>query len=159
MNQRKPRAYLIYTAAMQLILLTICSAAYAELGGGIATVAGDAAKIKSAVRKTDAASYSIHNMTDAHGTAIKEYLSSGGVVFAVSWKGKRQPDLQQLLGTYYTRYSESARVKRSTYKGRRNGISITQSDFVIRVRGHMGFSAGTAYLPDKVPAGIDISSL
>jgi hypothetical protein len=86
------------------------------------------------------------------GATVREYVS-GGKVFAVAWQGTARPDLQQLLGPYYTRAMELVRADKLKRPGR-HPISIHQSDIVFQMGGHQRGFVGRAYVPDMVPSAV-----
>jgi hypothetical protein len=92
----------------------------------------------------------VHELQLPGGTQVREYLTAANQVFAIAWRGPSGPDLQQLLGTYFPRYSTAARAL-----GRvRRPVIVEESDLVIRTGGHARAFFGVAYLPRQMPAGI-----
>jgi hypothetical protein len=86
------------------------------------------------------------------GATVREYVS-GGKVFGVAWQGQARPNLQQLLGPYYTRAMELVRADKIKRPGR-HPISIHQSDMVIQMGGHQRGFTGRAYVPDMMPSAV-----
>ena len=72
--------------------------AQASLGDTVASVQADRVSMKGQVRARSEAGYSVQEITAAGGTVVREFVSPGGVVFAVSWNGPAMPNLQQTLG-------------------------------------------------------------
>jgi hypothetical protein len=132
---------------------------FAELGGSSSSVSTDALKFKSSIKKTQSATYTVHEMTDNYGTVIREYVGPDNTVFAVAWEGKRTPNLSQLFGSYHQRYSSRLSAARADKTVGRNRVSLKNSDMVVQSFGHMGFSKGKAYIPDMVPSGFDVEGL
>lgn len=138
--------------------LAFCSAllmlstlpASAVLGGNANSIASDQAHLQASTRITPGQRYSIHEMRTPAGTTIREFASPDGTVFAVSWQGFA-PDLQQLLGDYFSQYVREAGA--SGQRGR--GVHVETDDLVVETGGHMRFVVGRAYLKSKLPSGVD----
>jgi len=100
--------------------------------------------------------YSIQEIVMS-GSTVKEYVTQDGVIFAVTWRGLSNPDLSQLLGTYYSDYrAEKARVPRK--KGMRFENTET-SQVVVRRAGHMRDLQGQAYDARLFPVGFTVEDL
>src|SRR5690606_41316722 len=83
-----------------LLLALISGTAQAELGGTVTSLQSDQVRMKAVVparRVTTFDAYSVHGRTTTTGLVVREYAGNDGVVFAVSWRGPGQPDLQPLL--------------------------------------------------------------
>lgn len=50
---------------------------------------------------TVAVGYTVRETTLGSGTVVREYVSTAGTVFALSWQGPVTPNLSDLLGTYF----------------------------------------------------------
>lgn len=129
--------------------------AWAALGGTVGTVQADQQHMKGTLRVSAQAGYTLHEIQDASGTSVREFVSPSGTVFAVAWDGPLTPDLHQLLGTYFNRLQQAAQVKRA----RRAPLVIHDEDLVIEAGGHMRSFRGRAYLPQLAPAGVDLQSI
>jgi hypothetical protein len=139
-----------------LALAAAVSPALAGLGGKGASVEADRQHFKARMnRSAVAAGYTTQDLTTDDGTVTREYISSKGTVFAVSWTGPARPDLKQLFGPYYDRF-QAENTKRGP--GRRP-LRADQLDFIMRSGGHSGDFWGFAYLPFETPAGFDLSLL
>lgn len=100
--------------------------------------------------------YSIQEI-ESGGVTLKEYVTADGVVFAVTWRGLSNPNLSQLLGTYYSDYrAEKARVPRQ--KGMRLE-NIRTSQVVVKRAGHMRDLQGQAYDVRLFPEGFTTGDL
>ena len=88
-------------AALGIALLarSVAMPAFAALGEDAASIENDRAQMKGQSRLTSVAGYSVQEIQLPSGTVVREYVSSGGKVFAVSWRGPVIPDLRQTLGT------------------------------------------------------------
>jgi len=100
--------------------------------------------------------YNLHQIQTPTGTAIREYVSPSGKVFAVAWNGPWQPDLRQLLGSHFAEYQQALQ---SSNRKSRGPISIQLPDLVVELSGHMRSFSGRAYLVDQVPAGVSLESI
>ena len=149
-----------YSNTLIVATATICVIAsrtvLASLGGDVTSVESDRAKMKAQEVTASASTlYTIHQMQTENGTTVREFATSAGVVFAVTWKGPYKPDLQQILGTYFQTYQSAPRDKRS---GRSHGI-VEQPDLVVHSAGHLRVFFGTAYLPQLMPTGVTPETL
>lgn len=145
MNLRIPRGLL----ALLLLPLPAC----ASLGGDVTTVQADQAKMQGSLRSTSNNAYTLHEIQTAAGVAVKEYMSTSGKVFAVTWQGPVHPDLRQLLGTYFDAFTQAEQAQRAQRRGR-GPVQIQEQGLVVQVSGHMRAFLGKAYVPQMLPAGV-----
>lgn len=131
--------------------------AQAELGGTIASVENDAARLKGTLRLVAAQAYTQHEIRLATGHVIREYASPDGQVFAVSWEGPTVPDLRQLLGEQYFAEFQQAAAARQRYG--RHPVLIETPEFVFQQTGRLRDFHGRAYLPRSLPPGVDASAI
>jgi hypothetical protein len=61
--------------------------ALAALGGALDSVQADQVHIKGALRVTPSSGFTVHEISTAFGTSVREYSGPGGTVFAVAWDG------------------------------------------------------------------------
>ena len=104
---------------------------------------------------TSDASYTVREASGTDGVTIREYVLPTNVVFAVTWQGPVRPDMNALLGSYFSHFS-------NTGEGRTRGTGplIEHSgDFHIESAGRAGYFFGKAYLPRLVPANVIVSDL
>lgn len=111
--------------------------------------------MKAAVRVTPGATYSVHEIASAHGTVVREFVGSDGKVFAVSWHGPVNPDLRQVLGTYYPQFTEAA----ATAHGSHRQLSITQPGLVVQNSGRVRAFAGRAWVPGMLPQNFSVADI
>jgi hypothetical protein len=131
-------------------------ASHAALGDRAESLPSDQKKMRAASRKVaDRAQYKVHEMEGEAGTVVREYESSDGVIFAVTWEGPVKPDLRQLFGKYFDQYQSA---ERAAHTGHRRAI-VRQPDLVVRSSGHMRAFSGLAYLPQQLPAGVNVDEL
>jgi hypothetical protein len=145
--------------AVVVPLLLLPAPAAASLGGDGSTVDRDRVQMRgSLVRIMRADTHVMQEMRTPSGVVVREYVSSTGTVFAVSWQGAWTPDLQQVLGTYYGRYIQRAQEVQRARRSR-GPVSVQDDDFVIQVGGHQRSFSGVAYLPGRMPAGFNFQSV
>jgi hypothetical protein len=138
-------------AAVWLLAATLApSIALATLGEDSPTVERDVAQLHAQRTVTATTAYSVHELQLPGGTQVREYLTNANRVFAVTWSGPSIPDLQQLLGTYLSRYSAAAQAMGRS----RRPVTVHDSDLVIRTGGHARAFFGVAYLPGQMPSGV-----
>lgn len=123
----------------------------AELGGTVASVENDAAHLKGTLRLTATPTYSLHEIRAATGHVMREYATTDGTVFGVSWAGPTIPDLRQLLGErYFTEFQEAATAHPRYGRG---PLLIETPNLVFQQTGHLRDFHGRAYLPRLLPSG------
>ena len=96
--------------------------------------------------------YIVHEIRAASGYTVREYVSPGGSVFAVSWRGPGGIDLQSLLGTYFEEFRQNAAARSSPAQ---RPLLVSSPSLVFEQSGHMRAIRGRAYLPALLPAGVD----
>ena len=135
-----------------LLILTLgVVPAWAVLGEQEASVSTDRQFLRGQIRDEVHPGYRLHQITDANGAVVREYVSPAGKVFGVSWQGPFVPNLQQLLGTYFTNLQQYAQAQ----TGRRGGPLVIQTDnFVFTSGGHMRWFHGRAYVPSLLPTNL-----
>ena len=133
--------------------------ALAALGEDASTVERDVTHLKAqhgvVPAQASSTAYSVHELQLSGGTVVHEYLTTSNQVFAITWKGPSVPELQQLLGTYFPRYSKAAQAIRGT----RQPVRVEESDLVIRTGGHPRAFFGMAYLPALMPQGVPVDAI
>ena len=147
---------LAITAAV--LMLVLISPALASLGGAEDSVQDDQARMHAKIRTTAGEGYTIHELMSPLGTVVREYVSISGRVFAVSWQGPFQPDMKQILGTYFGLYSRAAKEQRQI-RLRRSQLSIHEPSLVLQSAGHMRAYFGLAYDPGLLPPGVNVNEL
>jgi hypothetical protein len=142
-----------------LMALGLSFPAYGALGGALDSVQVDQEHMKATdVRIIGGDTYSVHEISTPTGTVIREYVSSGGHVFGVSWQGPFIPELRQLLGGYFEQYLAAAKIQRDSHVGRRP-LNIHEQGLVVQTAGHMRAYSGRAYDPGLFPAGVSANDI
>lgn len=144
--------------AATLVALAIPLSAQASLGGNVVSVHADQAHFQSTMRTTAASAYTVQELKATSGVVVREYVSSAGKVFAVSWQGPVRPDLQQLLGSYFQTFVQALHSQKPS-RLRRAPLIINQPGFVFKMGGHMRWIVGRAYIPSMVPANVPMEDI
>jgi hypothetical protein len=147
---------LIRTLLHSTLLSALATPALAALGGDVTTVPGEAARMKAAVHVAAAGNYSVHEMTTPAGTVVREYVGPGGMVFAVSWNGPFNPNLEQLFGNYYQQYLTASAVYPS--HNHRQQL-INEPGLVVQRSGRMRAFSGRAWIPSMLPQNVSAADI
>jgi hypothetical protein len=139
-----------------LLASAVASPAFAALGGDSTTVQADVARMKGALRISSSAGVMVHEITTSYGTVVREYITPGDKVFAISWRGPVNPDLRQMLGDYYTQYEQAASLP---HPGGHRHLAIEQPGLVVKVSGRMRAFVGRAWVPGLVPQNFSVSDI
>jgi len=131
--------------------------ALASLGGNVGSVQADTAHMGASVNVSNSDNYQVHQLQSPAGTVVSEYLSSSGIVFAVSWHGPFLPDMQQILGSYFQQYSVALSSQPRQYG--RHPLDIRQPGLVVQTGGRMRAHWGRVYVPSLVPEGVNAEQL
>ena len=67
-------------------------------------------------------------------------------------------DLRFILGSYFERYSVSAKTQRESHVGRRP-LQIREPGLVVQTTGHMRAFWGRVYDPGLLPAGVGFNEI
>lgn len=146
-------------ATIAALLATLCGsqAAQAALGGTAASVQQDSTALRgTTVSMTSMQGYDRHEIKTADGANVREFASSDGAVFAVSFDGPAIPDLKTMLGTHYDDYLAAAKA----HRGNHHVMSFVTSDglSVSITKLPRGFR-GEAHLPALLPRGVAVQDL
>jgi hypothetical protein len=145
---------MLYSGIARAMLGASCAlsfAAHATLGQNVSTVDGDQSRLRAVAHtSTTQSAYSVHLMTLPSGTLVREYVARNGIVFGVAWEGPTLPDLKSILGSSFDVYVAATAKRRGT------PLAVSSSDLVVYSGGHLRAFSGYAYLPQAVPAGVDV---
>jgi hypothetical protein len=131
--------------------------AQAALGGSSDSIASDKKALKAVRSATLTSSkYTVHEFQSG-GTAIREYVSSSGVVFGIAWNGLTHPDLTPLLGQYASEHKKA--VKNSKRQPGRRHARIQSNNIVVEKWGHMRHLQGRAYVPALIPEEVSVDEI
>ena len=135
-----------------LVLVLGSMPAWAGLGQPEASVTSDQLHMKSEHRVQDFQAYKVHELANTEGAVVREYVSSEGTVFGISWQGRSTPDMNQLLGNYVNNFQTATRDQ--TQIRQRRGITIKTNDFVYTNFCRMGVCSGSAYALKLLPSNV-----
>jgi Protein of unknown function (DUF2844) len=141
--------------AVASICLVLATPSWAALGERAESVASDQQLLHGELRSTVGERFSVHEISAADGTTVREYASPDGVVFAVSWRGPFVPDLAHLLGSYFPEFQAASRFPVRP----RHPVSVRTDRLVVELGGHMRAFHGRAYLPGALPDGVSESDV
>jgi hypothetical protein len=137
-----------------LIVSAFSYSAYAALGGDVTSIQADQAHMRAQRRVIQNAAYSVHEMQTDSSTVVREFVSPEGKVFGISWQGPTRPDLQQMLGNYYSEFAAARPVRRM-----HGPVTIRTQNLVVQSGGHMRALTGRAYVPAMVPADVRLEDI
>lgn len=143
---------------MSIAFLLLCAATagalpgWAALGGSAESVVADQAKFQAQRKTAEMPGYTIHEISRDDGTLIRDYVTTAGKVFGVSWSGPTIPDLSQLLGSYSSEFRNTLLAQPKSFG--RKPAAVHNSDLVVETGGHMRAFQGRAYVNSMLPAGV-----
>ena len=151
-------------ATAAALVIAASGPAHAQLGTTVAiAVAVAAAGTSSSSNPADATAPVLHQAansavqwqesTDANQIRVRQYVSSSGQVYAVSWDGPAMPDVAVLLGTWFDRYRQEASVALPTASGLHSS-RVSSSDLMVETAVRLRDFSGRAWLPSALPAGV-----
>jgi molybdopterin biosynthesis enzyme len=144
--------------AVALVAETLhANPASATLGAPYVSVEADRVHMSAHHAVASQAGYTVHSLTTASGSVVREFTRSDGRVFAVAWQGPARPDLRQALGPYFDELNAANPPR--TRGGRHIPLTANQADLVVRSGGHSGGFFGVAYVPGLVPTGVSVATL
>jgi Protein of unknown function (DUF2844) len=148
------------TAYAALISATLLSAlpAFAGLGEESTSIDADQAHVQGARRITQAANYTVHEITAPTRTIVREYVAPSGQVFGVAWQGPTPPDMRQILANYFETFRQAAEAQTNSHTGRRP-LVINDPELVMHSGGHMRSFSGHAYIPAMLPQGVTAETI
>jgi len=134
-----------------LILILGVAPAWAVLGEDESSVRLDQDYMGGEIRAEAHQGYRLHQITSPNGAVVREYVSPQGKGFGIFWQAPFIPNLQQLLGAYFTYVQEAAQ---SQTRRRGGPLVIRTNDFVFVGGGHMRSFHGHAYVPSLLPPNV-----
>jgi hypothetical protein len=157
------RKFAFATLLALYFMATGALTARAGLGGDAASIESDAAAMHGTMvpaspllELAQPSSFNVTSFSTDDGITVHEYATLSGRVFAVSWQGRRPPDMKVMLGSYYPEYSAAAAAKRHTNL---HHAVIAGPNSTVVLGGHMGFLTGRAYVPGLAPSGVDAKAV
>ena len=152
-------------ATAAALVIAASGPAHAQLG---AIVAINAAGTSSSVNPANATAPVLHQAansavrwqesTDANQIRVRQYVSSSGQVYAVSWDGPTMPDVAVLLGTSFDRYRQEANTALPNASGLHSS-RVSTSDLMAETAVRLRDFSGRAWLPSALPAGVTAADI
>jgi hypothetical protein len=149
-------AKMLATAAA-LALLMAALPARGALGGDVSSIEADRVYMQGTRRVTTAEAYTMHEIQAASGTVVREYAGADGKVFAVTFHGPWQPDMRQILGSYFDQYYRAVQAQ-GPRRGRRP-IMIDEPGLTVQIGGHLRNFAGRAFVREMLPSGVRVEDI
>lgn len=148
---------MIFSLCVASLLLASVGRVDAALGETAESIEADQ-KVLSALRHSASTrgSHTVHEI-DSGSTVVREYISPSGIIFAVAWNGLMHPDLSQLLGRYLDEYQETLKGIVPSRGQRR--LQVKTNRIIVEKWGHMRNLQGRAYVPQLLPAGLNIDEI
>jgi hypothetical protein len=116
------------------------------------------AKAAATPATATAGNYTVSKTVQDNGTTISEYATPTGLVFALSWQGPFMPDLNSLLGTYFSAFKTQSDASRAT-RNIGTPVGVDTGKLVVHSSGRMRNYTGYAYATDLIPGGVNISDV
>jgi Protein of unknown function (DUF2844) len=146
----------VYHLLLAATLAATTAPALAALGGDVTSVEADRVRMKGALHTTYTANYTVHEIQMSK-LVLREYVSLSGQVFAVSWRGEGIPDLQQVLGTYYSSFRQTAAAGGPHYN--HHMLTVNTPDVVVVSSGHIHAYFGRAWVPGLLPQAFSLDEI
>ncbi len=137
-----------------LVLSAFSCSAFAALGGDLSSIQADQVHMRAQRRVLQNTAYTVHEMQTESTSVVREFVSPEGKVFGITWQGPTRPDLQQMLGNYYSEFAAARPMRRL-----HGPVTIRTQNLIIQSGGHMRALTGRAYLPAMVPAGVRLEDI
>ena len=144
-----------FACALSCLGFTAAVPARAALGDTSAVPAG------AALRSVGGGAGRVVSYVDDNGTTINAYVGSAtGTVFAYTWQGPAQPNVEALLGRYAADWRSAAAALHATGRNGLHAARVDGAQVVVETAGgHMRAYAGRAWLPAALPAGVSAGDL
>ena len=126
---------------------------FGALGADISSVRDDQIRMSAALRVSQQKGYTLHELRAANGLLVREYASSSGKIFAVTWQGPWAPNLQHLLGAHFEEFQQALKSQ-SANSASHGPVVVRLPGMVVELAGHMRAFVGRAYLADEVPNSV-----
>jgi hypothetical protein len=142
--------------ATAILLATAGGSVHAQLGstiGTAATASGASDQFAAVIHQADNSALRWQETTDTNQIRVRQYVSTNGRVYAVSWDGPAMPDVSTLLGIRFDLYRQGASAALENANGLRSS-HVAGNDFVVETNVRLRDFSGRAWLPDALPAGV-----
>ncbi|MGB9195289.1 MAG: DUF2844 domain-containing protein, partial [Terriglobales bacterium] len=74
------------------------------------------------------------------------------------WQGQFVPDMQQLLGTYFDKYSAAVKANKEAHIGR-HPLDLQLPGLAVQMNGYARNFHFRAYIPQRVPAAAKLGDI
>lgn len=148
----------VAAVALSAALLVLPGSAFGSLGGDASSIKVDSTRMKGAEHVVAAGTSAVHEIRLPGGTVVREYVSAGGTVFGVTWRGPFRPNLQQLLGAYFDEFQRAAQDAKTRRSGR-GPLVIEGPNVVGHMSGRARAFSGRAYVPGLMPSGSSVTDI
>lgn len=135
------------TLVATVVLSALPLMSWASLGDNQASVNTDASALNASVTTENNVNYTLYTLTLPSKTVVKEYVSNDKV-FAVTWKGPHNPNVNQVIGNYFGRLQDKPLF------ADHSSAKFVEPDFRAFVRGSIHNHHGKAFLPQYLPANV-----
>jgi len=156
-TNHKPKAASLLKTIYVLVLIMPLPA-FAGLGDSADSVLADQLNMLARTTIIPARNYTVYQLASPLGVVVREYVSSSGKVFAVSWRGPFVPEMHRILAKRFELYSLEMQ-KRDIRMFGRSALNIRAPLLVVQTVGHMRAYNGRAYDPSLLPAGVSIDEI
>jgi hypothetical protein len=149
-NLRHPQ-YLVPALCIALGVSTLC---HAQLG---ATKRASDASDGAVVHRAQRGLVIYRETTDPHGIVVREYVDAAGTVYAVSWRGPAMPNVEALLGAYFSRFRDGASA--TAGDAGLHTARVSDADLRVENRTRLREFSGRAWLASALPAGVSAADI
>jgi hypothetical protein len=156
-SNRKPRVTWLLTVVYVVALIAPLPVS-AGLGDSADSIRVDQLSMKARITSILSPRYAVHELTSPLGIVVREYVSSSGNIFAVSWHGPFAPDMRRFLAKRFELYSLEVQ-KQGARKLGHSALNIRTPFLVVEDVGRMRAYSGRAYDPSLLPAGVSIDEI
>lgn len=139
------------------IIMVLTSQAFAGLGGDENSIQKDAQGLGGTTTISRRGGYRLHQISKGI-LKVNEYEGQNGKVFALTWSGKKHPELQNVLGANLVDFQRALTEARKTHH-HGGSLSATSGNVHVEMGGHAGAVYGQTWLIDQVPAGMDVHEI
>jgi Protein of unknown function (DUF2844) len=145
-------------AALAFAVLMLSLSAMAELGANVSSVQADQQRMHGVRRVNQIQAYAVHEIRTPNNSVVREFVSTGGKVFAVAYHGNSLGESNGVLGSYA---AQLAQAMKTVHGGRHVGgpVDIQLPGMHYHASGHMRSYTVRAYLPDSVPQGVSMEEI
>ncbi|MDR5854294.1 DUF2844 domain-containing protein [Caballeronia sp. LZ062] len=137
-----------------LLALGVSTLCHAQLG---ATKRASNGADGAVMHRAQSGLVSYRESTDAHGIVVREYVDSAGTVYAVSWRGPAMPNVEALLGAYFSRFRDGASA--TAGDAGLHAARVSNGNLMVENRTQLREFSGRAWLASALPAGVSAADI